>query len=392
MRLLNKKTELLAALELANTMLVSENSKLRVHLSFMPIRYRQLIELMQKTDNQVYREQRRIPKNISPQDSDNHAGKLKLVEAPRAHEMTRRYLHNCEYTDIGEIRAGMTEAARLKKNLYSNRIPFKTETINTPPLLPTKEAAPGPDSGKGKAPLRSSPHDADQGPPTRRKLEDRDRQGRIPLDYRLVQRNQSPPRNTPQNRYADSNGTVYPGDPARDRGTHSGPMADSNFRDKYDSSFRDNSMSSNRSRDSRLREGAMERIGPSRNLDPRERDEQRDRSYSSLQRAPSPTRGRGAKGKGARAPSTASAFPKFCNTSIAILTRANALRHLGIEKPLPPPTEAEASGISDYDLADLLRKPTFGQYDRANHEIICGQLREMYIDTLIWIEMCYERG
>jgi hypothetical protein len=227
----------------------------------------------------------------------------------------------------------MKEAARLKKNLYSNRIPFKTETINAPPLLPTKEAAPRPDSGNGKAPLRASPHNADQGPPTRRKLEDRDRQGRIPLDYRLVQRNQSPPRNRPQNRYADSDGTIYPGDPARDRVTHSGPMADSNFRDKYDSSFHDKSMSSDRSRDARLREGATERIGPSRNRDPRERDERRDRSYSSLQKAPSPTRGRGAKGKGTRASSTASAFPKFCNTPIERLTRANALRHLGIESP-----------------------------------------------------------
>jgi hypothetical protein len=56
MRLLNKQTELLASLEVTNTMLVRENSKLRVHLSFMPIRYRQEIEMMQKTDNQVYRE------------------------------------------------------------------------------------------------------------------------------------------------------------------------------------------------------------------------------------------------------------------------------------------------------------------------------------------------
>jgi hypothetical protein len=244
--------------------------------------------------------------------------------------MTRRYLHDCEYADIGEIRAGMKEVARLKKNLYSNRIPFKTETINAPPLLPTKEATLRPDSGKGKAPLRASPHNADQGPPTRRKLEDRDRQGRIPLDYRLVQRNQSPPQNTPQNRYVDFDGTVYPGDPARDRANHSGPMTDRGARDKYDNSFRDKSMSSDRSRDSRPREGATEKIGPSRNRDPRERDEQRDRSYSSLQRAPSPTRGRGAKGKGARAPSTASAFPKFCAAPIEILTRAKALRHLGI--------------------------------------------------------------
>jgi hypothetical protein len=41
-----------------------------------------------------------------------------------------------------------------------------------------------------------------------------------------------------------------------------------------------------------------------------------------------------------------------------------------IERSLPPPTEAEALGVSDYDLADLLRKPSLGNYDRANHNII----------------------
>ncbi len=46
-------------------------------------------------------------------DSDNHAGKLKLVEAPRAHEMTRRYLHDCEYAKISQIRAGVVEAVKL---------------------------------------------------------------------------------------------------------------------------------------------------------------------------------------------------------------------------------------------------------------------------------------
>ncbi len=63
-----------------------------------------------------------------------------------------------------------------------------------------------------------------------------------------------------------------------------------------------------------------------------------------------------------------------------------------MEKPLTPPTEAEAANISDYDLADLLRKPTLGQYDGASHGIICGQLRDMYIDASIGIEMTYAPG
>jgi hypothetical protein len=64
--------------------------------------------------------------------------------------MTRRYyIHDCEYAGINEIRAGVREATRLKKNLYSNVIPFKTETINAPPL-PQKEAAPKPEARRWK--------------------------------------------------------------------------------------------------------------------------------------------------------------------------------------------------------------------------------------------------
>jgi hypothetical protein len=291
-----------------------------------------------------------------------------LVEAPRAHEMTRRYLHDCEYANIGQIRAGVVETVKLKKNLYSNRLPFRTEDINAPPLLPTKEAAPRSESGKGKAPLRASLHNADQGPPTRRKLEHRDPPGRIPLDHRLVQRNPSPSRNAPQNRYDDS-------DVACNLGDYANRPKDA--RDRHNSSFRDKSMSSDRSRDPRPREGE-----PSRNRDPRERDDQRYRTRS-------PTRDRGAKGKGGKQPRLDSPFPKFCEDHIEILPRTKALRHLGMEKPLTPPTEEEAASISDYDLADLLRKPSLGQYDRANHGIICGQLRDMYIDASIGIEMTY---
>ncbi len=149
----------------------------------------------------------------------------------------------------------------------------------------------------------------------------------------MVQRNQSPSRNTPQNRYTDSDVTFDSGDHARDR--------PKDARDRYDNSFRDKSMSSDRSRDKRLRE-----VEPSRNRDPRERDEQRNRYYSNLQRAPSPTRGRGAKGKGGKAPGIACPFPKFCEAHIEILPLAKALRHLGMEKPLTPPTEAEAASIS----------------------------------------------
>jgi hypothetical protein len=48
---------------------------------------------------------------------------LKLIEAPRAHEMVRRYLHDCEYGGVAAIRQGMREMAKLKarKVMSGNR-------------------------------------------------------------------------------------------------------------------------------------------------------------------------------------------------------------------------------------------------------------------------------
>jgi len=116
----------------------------------MPIRYRQEIETMQRTDNQLYREQRRTPKNISPQDSDNHAGKLKLVEAPRAHEMTQRYLHDCEYAGMKEIRAGIREAKKLKKISTATLFRSKAMTSMHRRFYPRKRQQQGPTLAKAK--------------------------------------------------------------------------------------------------------------------------------------------------------------------------------------------------------------------------------------------------
>ena len=98
------------------------------------------------------------------------------------------------------------------------------------------------------------------------------------------------------------------------------------------------------------------------------------------------------KGKGPRAATSSltSPFPAFFPQTISITPMVYALRHLKlVQEVLPPPTESEARDISDQDLADLLRKPSLGLHDRANHETICGQLRDMYIDDNIGIEMYY---
>jgi hypothetical protein len=124
----------------------------------MPIRYREEIERMQQQDAQLYREQRRIPKVISPQDTDNHGGTLKLVEAPRAHEMVRRYLHDCEYANIGEIRAGIKQSTKLRDNLRKHVVLKKEEYVSAVPLFGSEDS----NRGKGKSSLRPSSLNAEQ--------------------------------------------------------------------------------------------------------------------------------------------------------------------------------------------------------------------------------------
>ncbi len=62
-RVLNKQVQLLDTLERTNAALVSENSRLRLHHSFVPIRYREEIERMQQQDAQLYREQNEFPRS-----------------------------------------------------------------------------------------------------------------------------------------------------------------------------------------------------------------------------------------------------------------------------------------------------------------------------------------
>ncbi len=81
-RVLDKQVQLLDTLERTNAALVSENARLRIHHSFMPIRYREEIEWMQQQDNQLYREQRRVIPKVSHLTA--------RYGQPRWHHQTRR--------------------------------------------------------------------------------------------------------------------------------------------------------------------------------------------------------------------------------------------------------------------------------------------------------------
>ncbi len=63
---LNKQKDALADLTAKNAVLVAENSKLRMNLSFMPVQYREFAAHHQQTNSALYQDQRRDPKVITP--------------------------------------------------------------------------------------------------------------------------------------------------------------------------------------------------------------------------------------------------------------------------------------------------------------------------------------
>ncbi len=69
-----------------NALLVTENSELRMHLSFMPVEYRDFVRGFQNNNRESYRNQRTDPKIIIPETGhlDNQSP-IRLMNAPMAH-------------------------------------------------------------------------------------------------------------------------------------------------------------------------------------------------------------------------------------------------------------------------------------------------------------------
>jgi hypothetical protein len=68
-----------------NALLVTENSQLRMHLSFMPIEYRDYVSSLQSTNDHEYRNQRRTPRVIVPDTFHKQGSEILLEDAPMAH-------------------------------------------------------------------------------------------------------------------------------------------------------------------------------------------------------------------------------------------------------------------------------------------------------------------
>jgi hypothetical protein len=71
--------------------------------------------------------------------------------------MVRRYLHDCEYASIEEMRTGIKQSMKIRDNLRKHVILKKEEHVNAVPLFGSDDHR-----GKGKSALRPSSLNAKQ--------------------------------------------------------------------------------------------------------------------------------------------------------------------------------------------------------------------------------------
>ncbi len=104
-KVLESQKEMMKNALLQNTQLVAENSELRMHLSFMPVEYRDYVKTMQSSNHQEYRQQRRAPKVIVP-NTDHKDGivDIELEDAPMSHPSVQHFFRDAKYSTIGEAR------------------------------------------------------------------------------------------------------------------------------------------------------------------------------------------------------------------------------------------------------------------------------------------------
>jgi hypothetical protein len=104
-KVLESQKEMIREVLAKNTHLVTENSELRMHMSFMPVEYRDYVKNMQSSNHQVYCQQRRAPKMIVP-NTDHKEGiaDIELEDAPMSHPSVQHPFRDAQYSSLGDAR------------------------------------------------------------------------------------------------------------------------------------------------------------------------------------------------------------------------------------------------------------------------------------------------
>ncbi len=144
-RLLESQKVMIREALTKNAQLVTENSELRMHMSFMPVEYREYVKNMQSSNHQQYRQQRATPKVIIP-NTDHKDGltDIELEDAPMSHPLVQFLFRDAQYSTLAEARNQMDKGFALRKrqsgDLTKREAPWRVDV--PPPSVPTPAPAP----------------------------------------------------------------------------------------------------------------------------------------------------------------------------------------------------------------------------------------------------------
>ena len=147
-RVLMAQKETFQDLTNKNAVLVTENSELRMHLSFMPVQHRDFVANLQATCDPLYTAQRRDPKVIIPRDDHMAGGNIVLTHAPMSHPAVQECLRDAKYTSFQHAKAVLDKGFQLRARICTDkgtaRIAFKDSALTQYTYLTSKLGAPDP--------------------------------------------------------------------------------------------------------------------------------------------------------------------------------------------------------------------------------------------------------
>jgi hypothetical protein len=131
-----------------NAVLVTENSQLRMHLSFMPVQFRDFVANLQATNDVLYTTQRRDPKVIIPRDDHMVGGNISLTHAPMSHPAVQECLRDAKYTSFQHAKAVLDKSFQLRARICTDkgtaRIAFKDSALTQYTMYSSTQGAPDP--------------------------------------------------------------------------------------------------------------------------------------------------------------------------------------------------------------------------------------------------------
>jgi hypothetical protein len=129
----SKSKESLKEMATKNALLVAENSRLRMHLSLMPVQYRDFAAHHQQINSSLYQDQRREPKVIIPSGAHLKGGEIRCTPAPMSHPSVQECMRDAVYATMDQSRATYDQALKLKRRLTEDkatkRIPLKSTVV-----------------------------------------------------------------------------------------------------------------------------------------------------------------------------------------------------------------------------------------------------------------------